>query len=245
MTIIGGAFGVAGGVAWLANPGAGAFLGTIGGLLRIASSIKTQADIKGKWARNATAVLNTRLGTNLNSTSKAIQLMANVVFREGNFSKIRRSTLAYKDNEENKSLKTDVAKFFADGKFIEPVLGADYDLFKEKLVKALKASLVSTALLLANEYILRNAHTLNNCEKNNRKKLNINSIREYCYTLEYPSSGRKNLHPNQVPKTKQLSQAVDKDMLKDKVETEYKAPLSKIIYVLVDCQQKQNTYLRP
>ncbi|KAH7073647.1 hypothetical protein BKA63DRAFT_38003 [Paraphoma chrysanthemicola] len=167
-------------------------------------------------------------------------LLASVsaVMSHGDLSKMTRSALAY--DASKGTIRTDIAKFFADGKFARPV--KDFSAFANELTKVLKTSMVSTALLSANVYVLRNAHTRNNCEKNNGRMLKIDTADELCYTLEWPGKGRKGLHWNQIPERNDLTQIVDKDMLDNVVAKVYEASAEEIIHGSVYCQAKTGEY---
>ncbi|KAJ5646512.1 hypothetical protein N7490_002884 [Penicillium lividum] len=123
-----------------------------------------------------------------------------------------------------------IANFF-DGRFMYQLQGSDETQIEKVLNQNLLATLAGTALLAANYYILKGAHTTSDCADVTSGVL----IDGYCYTLEYPGAGWS------VSEQNDFSDQIANDDLKKLTET-YFVTLEDLYSNSYECQNSTGGY---
>ncbi|KAH7323894.1 hypothetical protein BKA65DRAFT_598423 [Rhexocercosporidium sp. MPI-PUGE-AT-0058] len=162
LSIVAGVFGTASSALGLApNPIFGAVSGVIGGAVGFAKELQNDpADDEEDYVKDTAKFLNNRL------VNTFLTLFFNPT------------------NEENWAYKTEMGKFFADGKYALPI--SDYLPFQDSLRKYIKESLISGLMTSSLIYITVDAFDLESCAVNDGYTLDLDGT-THCYTLERPT----------------------------------------------------------
>ncbi|KAJ5745882.1 hypothetical protein N7520_011064 [Penicillium odoratum] len=123
-----------------------------------------------------------------------------------------------------------IADFF-DGRFMFELSGSDEESMETLLNEHLMATLAGTALVSANYYVLKGAHTTSDCA-------DVTSgivIDGFCYTLEYPGAGWSLADEND------MSDPIASDDL-DKLTGSYSVTLKDLYSSSETCQNNRNGY---
>ncbi|CAI7591731.1 unnamed protein product [Penicillium glandicola] len=122
-----------------------------------------------------------------------------------------------------------IANFF-DGRFMFELQGSDENTMETLLNEGLMATMAGTALVSANYYILKGAHTTSNCASFSSGTV----IDGYCYTLEYPGPGWSLLSDD-------MSDPISSDDL-EKLTGTYFVDLTKLYTNSYTCQNETGGY---
>jgi hypothetical protein len=192
LSIIAGVFGTASSALGLVpKPIFGAISGIMGGAVGFAQLLQgdPEAD-EADYLKETATFLTKRLVNTFRSMQKALVNAGDAVFNTGDFSKFLPSALFFDPtNQENWAYKTDMAKFFADGKYALPI--PDYQPFQDSLEKYIKESLISGLMTSALIYITVDAFDLESCSSNGGYSLDLDGT-DRCYTLERPTRAGAN-----------------------------------------------------
>lgn len=162
------------------------FAALMGGVFSMISVLDTPSDPADSSAFLADpgSALTDRLSAVIQQYNASLVDLAETVFTTGDLSSFPNYALDASEDQYGDYYTTDVAKFFAGGRF------ADANMACGNLATELKNSiqqlLVGYMLVSSNVYIIQNGHSVDDCASSRGTVLDLDSAGSVCYTLEKP-----------------------------------------------------------
>ncbi|PYH82597.1 hypothetical protein BO82DRAFT_431525 [Aspergillus uvarum CBS 121591] len=163
-----------------------ALLGGVFSMISVLDSPSDPADSNAFLAEPGTA-LSDRLSVVVQQYNTSLVNLAQAVFETGDLSSFPDYALDTSADLYGKYSTTDMAKFFAGGRFADPDMACGN--VSTGLMAAMQQSLVGYMLASSNVYIIPNGDSIDNCPGSRGTVLNLDSAGSVCYTLEQPGLG--------------------------------------------------------
>jgi hypothetical protein len=221
----------------------GAAFTTIGaGITSLISTIGSPGDPTtiNSFIENPATALTDRLLAILLQYNQTLGLLGDAVFSSRELNFMPSDMLAASD-ELWDYYTTDVAKFFAGGRFSDSTM--DCANMAGPIANPFTQSLIGYMLFSSNVYVLQNSWPTDNCDgASSGVLLDLDGAGSVCYTVESPSTG---FTGDQVDDVRNwYSKPLDSDFVEilTSSSSRYGIDLAAMIKSSVDCQTQQNSY---
>jgi hypothetical protein len=163
-----------------------ALLGGVFSMISVLASPSDPADSNAFLTDPSTA-LSDRLSVVVQQYNTSLVNLAQTIFESGDLSSFPAYALDTPDDIYGNYYTTDIAKFFAGGRFADPNMACDNVAIVLKT--SIQQSLLGYLLVSSNVYIIQNGHSVDDCRGSRGTVLSLDIKGSVCYTLEHPGGG--------------------------------------------------------